>query len=96
MPKAFTTVISKKISTNVRRTRWDRGWSMQDLSLKLHDHRCDVHPSGFEMSVQVINAIENGVAPQHGYTRRVRPVTADELHVFSEVFGLDAAEMMTG
>lgn len=85
--RAFSTTVSDSLSGVIRDIRLGKGWSRDRLSKELHDHRCNIHPGGFEMSPAVISTIERGVPSQKGYPRRTRPVTVDELHAFGEVLG---------
>jgi hypothetical protein len=87
MQGAIMTEISERTAFNIRAERQARKWSMPRLSRELEAHRCDIHPDGVRMSAAVINHIENGVSAQGGYPAHKRPVTVDELFLFSEVFG---------
>jgi hypothetical protein len=92
--RPVTTEISDRIAENIRTCRLRRGWSRAVLSTRLHDHRCAIHPEGYTMSAAVIMAIEDGVAPQHGYPARTRPVSSDDLWVFAEIFSTTIEELM--
>ena len=95
MIKARETTVSKQVSGAVQDLRIARGWTIPDLSNQLHDHRCKLHPEGFQMSPAVIAALEYGVSAQHGYGRHVRSVTADELVVLAEVFGVTVKYLLS-
>jgi hypothetical protein len=78
--------ISEHAGDCVRTLRLARGWKVSELHDKLHDHRCRLHPGGYDITAYVLMIIENGTPAQHGYPAGVRAITVDEMYVFAEVF----------
>jgi hypothetical protein len=94
MIKQRDTLVSEHVAEQVREIRQSLGWTMGMLSVYLHDHRCTWHPDGYEMSQSVIFTLEHGVVPQHGYGRRVRSVSVDDLVVLAEVLHVKPEELL--
>jgi len=88
--------VSERVSRNIRNRRQALQWSVHKLSMELHDHRCPVHTSGYDMSPAVITAIEIGVPSQHGYPQRTRPVSVDELVALGEVLKVTPTALLFG
>ena len=94
MIRTRDTKISQRVARTVRGMRKDRHWTVVDLSEKLHDHRCYLHPEGYDMSPAVIGVLEHGVPSQHGYGPRKRSVTVDDLIALAHVFDIEPWELL--
>lgn len=79
--KPTPSVLSQRVTENVRRMRKIRRWSAEQLAAKMTEAGCS-------MTRQVIANRESRLRDKPAH------VTVDELHAFSEVFGVQMVDLL--
>lgn len=87
--------VSEATGNRVYKLRNDRGWSYQDLSLRIHDMTRDDPDGQKYLSPAVLRNIELGVITGPG-ERVARRIAVDEAVVLARVFGISLDKLVLG